>query len=142
MGDSPSCRTSAESVLKAPSCAALGAPSQPLAPVPACQPLPDCAAWLSGPHRGQASQLVSSQACGTLQAQQPTNPEGRHTVEYEVTWTVNVTAGSAIDAARQALEMQRDPASTATVFTVLAETGYDEVIDLETIDADLSQARS
>jgi hypothetical protein len=38
--------------------------------------------------------------------------------EYTVTWTIDVTASSPVDAARQALEIQRDPGSEATVFEV------------------------
>lgn len=37
---------------------------------------------------------------------------------YLVTWTVDVEAESFEDAAAQALEMQRDPESTATFFMV------------------------
>lgn len=44
--------------------------------------------------------------------------------EYRVTWTVDITADSPRDAARQALEMQRDAESTATVFEV-SERGAD-----------------
>lgn len=45
-------------------------------------------------------------------------PEVADEVEYRVTWTIEVSAASAEDAARQAREIQLDPASTATVFHV------------------------
>lgn len=54
--------------------------------------------------------------------------------EYLVTWTVQVTAASRQDAAEMALEIQRDPYSRATVFSVretdAPEESTDE-IDLE-----------
>jgi hypothetical protein len=38
--------------------------------------------------------------------------------EYHVTWEIEVTADSAQEAAEQALQIQRDPESTATIFSV------------------------
>jgi hypothetical protein len=38
--------------------------------------------------------------------------------EYKVTWTIDLDAKSPRDAARKALEIQRDPDSTATCFEV------------------------
>lgn len=46
--------------------------------------------------------------------------------EYLVEWEIEITAASPRDAARRAMEIQRDPQSRATVFTVDGET-----IDLE-----------
>lgn len=40
--------------------------------------------------------------------------------DYTVKWEINIEADSAEDAARQALEIQRDPESQATVFEVHA----------------------
>lgn len=41
-------------------------------------------------------------------------------MEYQVTWTIDIDADSHEDAARKALEIQRDPDSIALVFeTVL-----------------------
>jgi hypothetical protein len=56
--------------------------------------------------------------------------------EYTVTWTIDLLATSAQDAAAEALAIQRDPLSTATVFTVTSfdrEGAYEpdiEIIDL------------
>jgi uncharacterized protein YllA (UPF0747 family) len=55
-------------------------------------------------------------------------------MEYVVTWTVDVTAGSPEIAARRALTMQRCPDSIATVFIMTDETGHTETIDLTEID--------
>ena len=48
--------------------------------------------------------------------------------EYVVTWDIEVTANSPEEAAKQALEIQRDKTSTATVFKV-----WDD-IDCHTVD--------
>jgi hypothetical protein len=52
---------------------------------------------------------------------------------YTVAWTIEVEAESYEDAARQALEIQRDPDSDATVFSVGRGMGG-PVIDSRTID--------
>lgn len=39
-------------------------------------------------------------------------------MEYHVTWEIEVDADNPIEAAREALKIQRDPESTATVFKV------------------------
>ena len=54
---------------------------------------------------------------------------------YVVTWAIDVQdADSPEEAARQALEIQRDPYSTATVFEVVdRHTGDKIFIDLEEI---------
>jgi hypothetical protein len=51
--------------------------------------------------------------------------------EYTVRWEIDhVSAASPAEAARQALEIQRDPASIATVFTVVDSAGTAHEIDL------------
>lgn len=49
---------------------------------------------------------------------------------YRVVWEIDVTAESAIEAAQAALDIQRDPNSTATVFSVFTEKAGPEQIDL------------
>jgi hypothetical protein len=49
---------------------------------------------------------------------------------YRVVWEIDVEAESAEDAARQALEIQRDPESTGIIFDVYAEDGYNTIVDL------------
>lgn len=51
--------------------------------------------------------------------------------EYSITWTIDITAPNPRDAAAQALAMQRDTASTATVFAV---SPRNEDTDMFTID--------
>jgi len=52
--------------------------------------------------------------------------------EYNVTWTIQIEADSAREAAKKALEIQRDFFSTATVFEVNRDdNGESETIDLE-----------
>ena len=51
-------------------------------------------------------------------------------MEYRVTWTINLDAESFEDAARQALEIHRDPTSIATCFAVTDENGARCDIDL------------
>ena len=56
--------------------------------------------------------------------------------EYRVTWMIDVEADTPREAAVQALRLQRDPGSWATVFTV--RPGLDEIeIDLDEIEIDL-----
>ena len=38
--------------------------------------------------------------------------------EYRVSWTIDIDAASAVKAAREALRIQRDPMSIATIFDV------------------------
>lgn len=54
--------------------------------------------------------------------------------EFKVTWEIELEAETALEAARAALAIQRDPASTATVFTVVDPEGRVEQIDLEELD--------
>ncbi len=54
--------------------------------------------------------------------------------EYLVTWEIDLFADSPREAAEQALAIQRDPDSVATVFDVTDETGHIEHIDLEDDD--------
>jgi hypothetical protein len=49
---------------------------------------------------------------------------------YKVTWTIELDAKSASDAAKQALEIQRDRESIATVFDVQEPSGNNVTIDL------------
>lgn len=51
--------------------------------------------------------------------------------EYRVSWEIELDAESAIDAARLALEIQRDPESKATVFTVSFPNGPSTGIDID-----------
>jgi len=55
--------------------------------------------------------------------------------EHNVTWTIDINADTPREAARQALDIQRDPFSTATMFTVYEHrTGQTHQIDLENDD--------
>lgn len=56
--------------------------------------------------------------------------------EYLVEWSIELSAESPEDAARQALEIQRDPDSSATVFYVMEFDGDGEPIrvDLDALD--------
>ena len=49
---------------------------------------------------------------------------------YRVTWEIDIDADSFEEAARTALEMQRDPTSTATCFTIVDEDGKTQDVDL------------
>ncbi len=49
---------------------------------------------------------------------------------YKVTWDIEIDADSPREAAEQALKFQRDPNSTATVFSVFDEEGNQTQIDL------------
>jgi hypothetical protein len=60
--------------------------------------------------------------------------------EYTVRWEIDLDADSAYEAARKALAIQRDPRSTANVFTVVrywhapsyrAKSRHEIVIDLD-----------
>lgn len=54
--------------------------------------------------------------------------------EYHVQWEIEICADSAEDAARKALEIQRDPNSLATVFRVAdLKKGW---IDIDLTDID------
>jgi len=50
--------------------------------------------------------------------------------KYNVTWEIDVEADSVEEAALQALEIQRDPAGTATVFEV-QEHGEETVTQVD-----------
>lgn len=50
--------------------------------------------------------------------------------EYRVTWTIDIEAGSPIEAADKALDVQRDRMSIATVFEVKDEYGTTTEVDL------------
>jgi len=49
-------------------------------------------------------------------------------MEYKVTWTIDIDAESFEDAARQALEIQRDPESIATHFVVTNDSGEEHEV--------------
>ena len=51
-------------------------------------------------------------------------------MQYRIVWEIDLDAESAEDAAHQALEIQRDPASIVTCFIVTDETGTRQEIDL------------
>lgn len=51
-------------------------------------------------------------------------------MQYKVVWEIDLDAASFEDAARQALEVQRDQASIATCFTVTNENGIRHDIDI------------
>lgn len=50
--------------------------------------------------------------------------------EYRVTWYIDIYAASPEDAARRALEIQRDPESIATIFDVALDGEPAETVDL------------
>lgn len=52
------------------------------------------------------------------------------TTQYQVTWVIDIEADSPTEAARQALEIQQDPESIATVFEV-SGGGSTVLVDLE-----------
>lgn len=60
----------------------------------------------------------------------PTPAAGRR--DYRVYWTIDLDATDPVDAARQALAIQRDPDSSATVFTVEAG-GETCLVDLHSL---------
>ena len=49
--------------------------------------------------------------------------------DYYVTWDIELDATSPEVAAEMALEIQRDPTSIATVFTVFDENGVETRVD-------------
>ncbi len=49
---------------------------------------------------------------------------------YRIQWEIDIEAPSAHEAAEQALEIHRDPESTATVFEVTDEQGHKVTVDL------------
>jgi hypothetical protein len=50
--------------------------------------------------------------------------------EYLVTWSIDIEADSEEEAAKQAQEIQRDPESTATVFSVESDDSPVKLIDV------------
>lgn len=50
---------------------------------------------------------------------------------YCVTWNIDIEAETPRDAAKQALKIQRDPESIATVFKVKDQFGQETLVDLE-----------
>ncbi len=51
-------------------------------------------------------------------------------MQYKVVWEIDLDAESFEDAARQALEIQRDPESIATYFLVTDGQGHRQDVDL------------
>ncbi len=51
-------------------------------------------------------------------------------MEYQVIWAIDLDAESHEEAARLALEIQRDPESAATCFAVMDTLGVSKHIDL------------
>jgi hypothetical protein len=49
---------------------------------------------------------------------------------YSVNWKIDIEAESPVEAAKQALEIQRDPATLATVFEIYDEDGNHTSVDL------------
>jgi hypothetical protein len=54
--------------------------------------------------------------------------------EYRVRWSIDVSAGGVVDAARQARRIQLQPSSLATVFEVLRHDGAVEELDWSLAD--------
>ena len=54
--------------------------------------------------------------------------------EYRVTWTIDLTADSPLDAAQQALIIQRDPDSWATFFVIFDVEDHKWNVDLDDMD--------
>ena len=59
---------------------------------------------------------------------------------FRVVWEIDIDAKSALAAAQEALRIQRDPESTATVFSV-RETNSEIPLDDEIIDLSKSTRR-
>ena len=49
---------------------------------------------------------------------------------YRVIWKIDIDAESFEEAARKALDIQRDPTSIATCFTIVDEEGKTQDVDL------------
>jgi len=49
---------------------------------------------------------------------------------YHVTWEIDIWAENQVEAAKEALGIQRDPSSSATVFTV-QEKDTDEQVEID-----------
>jgi desulfoferrodoxin (superoxide reductase-like protein) len=62
-------------------------------------------------------------------------PKVKNTRHFIVMWEMDFEATDARDAARQALEVQRDPESIATVFVVTDRHGSQASVDLQEIDS-------
>jgi hypothetical protein len=67
---------------------------------------------------------------------------GPLSTSYQIDWRINLDAEDTQEAARKALQIQRDPESIATVFLVTDLSGRSEVVDLLEADEDegLSEA--
>lgn len=61
---------------------------------------------------------------------------------YNVIWEIDVDARSPMEAAKEALKVQRDPGSTATFFEVREHGGGEpKSIDLESVDVYLGKPK-
>jgi hypothetical protein len=62
----------------------------------------------------------------------PTNTTFKEpTMQYRVTWTIDIDADNPEAAAREALEIQRDPMSIAVSFDVTDKNGNKTTVDLQ-----------
>lgn len=52
-------------------------------------------------------------------------------MKYQVCWDIELDADDPLSAAIQALEIHRDPDSTATVFLVIGEDGVGEQVEAD-----------
>lgn len=58
------------------------------------------------------------------------SPEPDEWLTYRVSWEIDVHADAPREAAEQALKIQRNPASIATVFQVVGPDGNAQSVDL------------
>jgi hypothetical protein len=57
-------------------------------------------------------------------------------MEFKINWKIEIDAETPLDAAREALRVQRDSGSTATVFEVTDENGDLFLVDLDSLSSD------
>ena len=72
----------------------------------------------------------------------PQGPTPEHGQSYRVVWEIDIDADTPEDAARQALDIQHDYNSDATVFDVIDESGTKIRIDLLQMDEDNQSVQS
>lgn len=51
-------------------------------------------------------------------------------MQYKVVWEIELDADTPVDAAQQAMDIQRDPASIATCFIIMDKQGNRHDVDL------------
>ena len=82
---------------------------------------------------GTSGSLGSRPSCfpprNALLAEQDPISQEKEMTKYTVKWSIHISADSPQEAARKALEIQRDPQSTATVFEVYPE-GTDDPVQI------------